>query len=70
MVAHCDSCEVREDTPTVFDSHDGGAICVVCDKVFCPKCEVEHFSEERTGADTCNSCLALDKAKKDAILVP
>ena len=63
MIAACDFCESAADTPTRFDSHDGGNICNVCDKVFCPACEAKHFPEF---GPTCQSCL--DKAQKDAIL--
>lgn len=54
----CQICESAPDTPTVFDTHDGGIQCEVCDRVFCPKCEVKFFGEE---SFVCDDCIA--KAK-------
>ena len=50
MTARCDICK------SYFNSHDGGVICNVCDKVYCHKCEPSHFRFELTGDDTCNAC--------------
>ena len=54
MVGHCDICG------DVFDSHDGGAICTRCDRVFCLKCEemkIVHLSSGETDNATCVDCL-------------
>lgn len=47
MITKCDKCE------ELFETHDGGQICVNCNKTFCPDCEEEYF---RDFSGICREC--------------
>jgi len=60
MTATCDFCESAPDTSTRFDSHDGGQICILCDKTFCPACEQKHFTDKHP--DICKACVQKEQS--------
>lgn len=52
MTGECSYCKGQDGHPTLFDTHDGGRMCILCKKAACPACEGTIYTDKEVTASS------------------